>query len=126
MYFQQDWILRQIQMIVQFVAKSVFHKDSINYKINDEAKLSDTDILFIKLKDLVEEGKLCEAENMLFDNFKKDNKEYLRLALDFYQTINNMTDDELESYNFSRKEIHDGVNDITYKFLHIKYNPNVD
>lgn len=116
MYFEQDWIMRQIEMLIQFVTRMIFHKDSINYKIVDETNLSQTDLLYKRLKNLIRERKICEAENLLFENIDVDNKEYLALALDFYQTINQMTDDELEAHNFSKQEINDGIEEIMHKF----------
>ena len=116
MYFEQDWIMRQIEMLIQFVTRMIFHKDSISYKIVDETNLSQTDLLYKRLRNLIRERKICEAENMLFENIDADNKEYLALALDFYQTINQMTDDELEAHNFSKQEINDGIEDIMRKF----------
>lgn len=111
MFFENDWIMRQINMLVQFVARVVFKKDTVSYDIEDEDHLTDTDELYQKIQALLKEGKICEAEDLLFDNYT-DSKEYLTLALDFYQTISKMTDDELEQHNFSRQEIYDGLKEV--------------
>lgn len=116
MAFQQDWVMRQVEMLVQFVARTVFHKDSISYDIIDETNLSQADLLYKKLRELIAEHKICEAENLLFENLDADDNKSLALALDFYQIINRMADDELEAHNFSRQEINDGVHEIMHKF----------
>lgn len=116
MAFKQDWVMRQVETLVQFVARTIFHKDSISYDIIDEANLSQADLLYKKLKEFISERKICEAENLLFENLDVDDNSSLALALDFYQTINRMTDDELEAHNFSRQEISDGVREIMHKF----------
>lgn len=116
MFFEQDWIMRQIQIIVQVLARAVFHKDSIRYEITDEKNLSETDLLYKKITDLIKQHKICEAENILFDNLDENDANYLEMSLDFYQTLNKITDGELEKYNFSRQEINDGINDILTRF----------
>lgn len=113
--FQQDWVMRQIDMLVRFVSKTILKKDSVQYEIHDEASLSDTDLLYLKLKDLVARRRLCEAEDLLFDNFKKEDPEYLALALDFYQSLNRLTGEELEAHDFSRQEVEDGVREIMHR-----------
>ena len=35
--------------------------------------------------------------------------EYMRLAIDFYSKLNDLSDDELEACDFSREEIDDGL-----------------
>lgn len=111
MFFENDWIMRQINTLVQFAARVVFKKDAVSYEIEDEDRLTDTDRLYLRLRELLKEGKICEAEDLLFDNYA-DSKEYLTLALDFYQTISKMTDDELEQHNFSRQEIYNGLKEV--------------
>lgn len=116
MFFKQDWLMRQIEMLVEFVAAIVFHKQTITYEIKDESNLSEADLRYKNLKALTAEGKICEAENMLFDKLDTNDTEYLKLALDFYQNINKMSDEELEAHNFSREEINEGANEIMKKF----------
>lgn len=98
-------------MLVQFVARVVFKKDTVSYDIEDEAHLTDTDELYKKLQTLLKEGKICEAEDLLFEN-RSDSDQYLALALHFYQTLSKMSDDELEQHNFSRQEVYDGLKEV--------------
>ena len=109
MGFQDDWLLRQVQMIAHFVAKVVFQKDTIEYEVTDE--LSNTDMFYDKLNKLIKEGKICEAEDMLFDNIEHTNR-YIELAIDFYQKINQFSDEQLEMCNFSRDEVYEGLMEI--------------
>ncbi|MGN1457966.1 MAG: DUF6483 family protein [Acutalibacteraceae bacterium] len=112
MGFQDDWMLRQIEMIAHFVAKVVFQKDTVEYEVTDE--LSNTDLLHNKLDKLIKEGKICEAEDMLFDNIEYNDR-YVELATDFYRRINAFNDKELENLNFSRDEVYEGFIDILEK-----------
>ena len=112
MLFEKDWMMRQITVLVRSVAQLVFHRDSVQYTVEDVTRLTATDQLHNDLMNLVAEGKLNEAEDFLFEHYLPGDREYLRLALDFYQRLNLLTDDELEARNFSRDEIHDGLKDI--------------
>ncbi len=114
--YQQDWMMRQIQMLVQFVAKLFWGKDFIEYQIEDDNHLSQTDCLYKDLKVLLENRELCKAEDLLFEHLEKDNQDYLKLAIDFYQSINELDDPELEAANFSREEIKSGLDEIMRVF----------
>lgn len=116
MALKQDWILKQIDMLIQFVARLVFHKDTAAYKINDESNLSQTDVIHEKLISLIKEGKFGDAEDFLFDNIDESSIDYLEMSLDFYQRLNTITDAELEQDDFSREEIEHGLRDILKKF----------
>ena len=115
MFFENDWIMRQIHMLVQFIARIVFQKDTVSYEIEDESRLTDTDELYQRLQALLKEGNICEAEDLLFDN-RADSDAYLALALDFYQTVAKMSDEELERHNFSRQEIYDGIKETVVRY----------
>lgn len=109
MIYEQDWLMRQIQMIVQFVAKLLFNKDTISYEVEEHSNFSQADILYNEIQNLIMERKICEAENLLYDRLDVNDKKYLELAIDFYQTINKFTDEELEDCNFSREEVNYGL-----------------
>ena len=112
----QEWIVQQIQMLTQFIAKLFFGKDFIEYQIADFENLSETDRLFNKMNDLLKKNKICEAENLLFDSIDTSNRIYLELAVDFYERINRWNDAELEGANFSWDEVYSGLVDIMQKF----------
>lgn len=116
MNFQQDWLMRQIEAMVQVISRMVFHKDDVKYEIFDETNQTQADMLYNKIKTLLADLKICEAENLLFINMEKGNQEYLKLALDFYQTVGKLSDAELEVHNFSRQEIAEGLKDFIRKF----------
>lgn len=116
MSLKQDWILKQIDMLIQFVARLVFHKDNLTYEINDKTNLSHTDLIHEKLKLLLSNGKIGEAEDVLFDNIIENSIDSLELSLDFYQRLNSLTDKYLEENDFSRKEVEDGLRDVLKRF----------
>jgi len=111
MYYERDWIMRQIQMAIQLIAKLVLKNDFLQYEIKDEANLSRADLLYQQLAKLLDELKICDAEDLLFSSFD-NSREYLMLAIDFYNRLNGFSDDALENNNFSREEINEGLNEI--------------
>ena len=111
MGFQDEWIMRQIDMVARFVANLVFSKNEITYQPEDSEILSHTDSLHLKLLEMIREGRIGEAEDMLFDNIEFSDK-YIELSTDFYRRLNSMTDSELDAGDFSREEIFDGYTEI--------------
>ena len=112
MGYNQDWLINQIEAIGRFVAKLVFKKDTIVYEINDHDNYSQTDLLYKEIQLLIKQDEICKSENLLFENLDENNIDYLKLALDFYQTISTLNDEKLEKCNFSREEIAEGLHDI--------------
>ncbi len=111
MGYQDDWMMRQISVLSHYVAKLVFGKSAVKYELGASDMLSETDQLHLVLDRLIREHKICEAEDMLFENLSLDDR-YVELAMDFYQKLNGMTDSELEESNFSRDEVYDGYIEI--------------
>lgn len=109
MAFQQDWVLRQIETIVQFAARMLFKKDDIDYEIPDPEHMDDTDILYLQINDLVARGKIGAGEDLLFKELEEGNNRHIRLVLDFYQRLNALSDEELLAADFSREEIEEGL-----------------
>jgi len=114
--FQEDWAMRQIRYAIQFIARLLFNRDIVSYEIRDIYNQTETDMLYIHLNTMIDEGRINEAENMLFDMLDNNDTNNLILALDFYSRLNDMSDEELEAREFSREEIESGLNDIKAQF----------
>ena len=114
--FQQDFIMRQIELIAKYIAESIFKKKSTEYKIIEKENLSDTDKLHNKLVNLINENKINEAEDLLFDSLDLDNKKYLEVAIDFYSRLTKLDDATLELNDFTKEEIAEGLADVSNKY----------
>ena len=114
--FQQDWILRQIEMIGVILARLLFGKDKPDYEIVEKEKLSDSDQLYIELIRMLDEGKINEAENRLYEELDPARLPMLELALAFYSRLNQFDDAYLEAHNYSRQEIEEGLHAATKLF----------
>ncbi|MEL7610708.1 MAG: DUF6483 family protein [Bacillota bacterium] len=109
---EHDWFMRQIQMLVQFVARLVFGKDAIEYVVHDRDHPTASDLIHAELLRLIERNEFCKAEDYLFANFSPDNEEHLKIALDFYQRLDQFDDDILEKNSFPREEIAQGLREL--------------
>lgn len=116
MFYKRDWILRQIQMIGEMIARAVFGTSVIAYTSENEVSPTRTDQLYHTLDMLISQKRIGEAEDRLFEGVDAGNPKHLELAMDFYQKINRLSDEELEQCHFPRQEILDGVNAIIEKF----------
>ena len=110
MLFQNDWVMRQIEMMTGFVAHLVFHKTDadFHYEVtgdpSDSRSLTPEDMLYFQLLTLIREGRLCQAEDLLYDRMVYSDK-YTELVMDFFTRLNAMTDEQLESGGLTRQEV---------------------
>lgn len=71
------------------------------------------EITLISVKRLLFEGKIGQAEDLLFSSIEKNkSKNSIFIAGEFYTLLMEMSDKELEEKNFSRGEIMEGIKDI--------------
>lgn len=68
------------------------------------------------LLDMIEEGRIDDAENKIYEMAEEADKRNLEIALLFYSYLNEKSDEFLEQHNFSRDEIISGLQDITAKY----------
>lgn len=113
--YEQDYIIRMIKNLVGFLAKSFLNKDVISYELQDKEKYTITDHLHKTLLSLISQGRINEAENLLYQELD-NNKKYMELALDFYERLNNFDDEFLEKNDFSRAEIEEGLKEVAKRF----------
>lgn len=105
-----------VSFLVNFLAKILLNKDTVTYELPAVEKYTQTDYLHEQLLSLIKQGKINEAENMLYEELDPKNKRYIELALDFYGRLNNLDDEFLEKNNFPREEIEQGLKAIAKEF----------
>ena len=113
--FENDYILKQIEMSTKFLAKLIFGKESPEYKLQyDEiANAKPIDLLCLTLRRMIDEGEINEAENLLYENIEREARaEYLEIALDFYDRLSKLSADRLDECDFSRAEIFEGLENV--------------
>ena len=108
----KDYLMRQIEFISTAVAELIFRKPSSRYEMQSEVRHSDSDLLYILLSNMLDKKNINGAENILFDMLEEDNNDHMLIAIDFYNRLSSMADDELQSADFSRDEIDRGLREI--------------
>lgn len=111
MFYREDWIIKQIETMIAALIDAVF-KD----KSSDEEYVQEQNTV----EELLEEKKICEAENFIFETAQRqgtvDDSGFLLTVLRFYQRLNNMSEEELNAVGFSHDEIKQGLLDFFTKY----------
>ena len=112
---QDDYILRQIREMVRAVMKMLFQGNAS--ELTPEV-IEDTDArqILTNLNDLVDNGRIDDAENQLYEMTCKGDRQNLEIGLLFYYHLNSKDDECLEATNFSREEIMTGIQDLADRY----------
>ena len=116
MPYQEDYILRMIQMLTRVLSRLFFGKDTVAYPMTDETSNGQDDPLHLRLLDLLSNRRFNEAENLLFESVEPGNLQHLAIALDFYARLSALDDEVLVAGGFSREETYQGLQDIARLF----------
>lgn len=106
--------MRQIEMMTAAIARLLLGKEPDESGMDAAFVQERSDELDRKLIALLRDGRLGEAEDLLFfqlDEMGAD-RGILAAAIDFYQRANELTDDELEAQGFSRSELWEGLGEV--------------
>lgn len=112
----QDWMMRQIETLALAIAKIVFQKDGAEYRVTGPDGITEADQLYISMDLLMKEGRISEAEDLLFESLEDGSRDCMEVAVDFYFRVNMLTDQALADGNFSREEIEEGLHDVMDRF----------
>lgn len=110
--YHHDWLMRQIHTMIQLLGKILFNKDHIKLNIQDESNSTEIHLLHETLISLINELKINEAEDLLFEKIDGNDLIYMKVAMDFYDRLNSLSEGELEDAHFSRQEIKSGLEDV--------------
>ncbi|EOT24311.1 hypothetical protein C805_02523 [Eubacterium sp. 14-2] len=118
---EKDYIMRMIHEMVRTILKLIFHIDEEKQELVFlEGKDQD---FYQRLCLLADQGKINEAENMLYehleDEFGQEETEHLenlKLSLAFYDYLNEKTGDFLEDHDFSREEVAEGIKSVMKRY----------
>ena len=113
--FEQDYVMRLIKEMVRAILKLLFNIDteSPTVELLEDKEEKET---LENLLDMIDDGKINEAENILYDLTSDTDMNNLEIALLFYSYLNGKTDDFLEENDFSRDEIKLGLENVADSF----------
>ena len=112
---QDDYILRQIREMVRAVMKMLFQVSAVELT-PDVIEDTDARQILTNLNDLVDNGRIVDAENQLYEMTCEGDRQNLEIGLLFYYHLNSKDDEFLEANNFSREEIMTGIQDLADRY----------
>ncbi|HEZ7986022.1 MAG TPA: DUF6483 family protein [Ruminococcus sp.] len=120
--FEQDYIMRQIQQIIQILMKIIFKIDTASpetFLIKEIGKREQADDMLRN----IDSGNIAEAEQMLFTTIKNRTLDDLLVALVFYSHLNEKDDDFFETNNYSRSYVENSIKRLLseYGLEHLAY-----
>ena len=111
-----DWLLKQINVVSEFLQK-LFTDMETSRKLNENEQYQKDSFEFERLlENLIEEDRINDAENILFEKLETNNLMYATIATRFYDKLKGLPDEKLQKSNYSRDEILQGLNDMCDMF----------
>ena len=108
---RQDYITRMVQEMVRMLLKLMFgiEAESPDLEMFRDAQARERTERLLMLAD---EGRIDEAETELSDILESCVPEHMQTGLLFYWHLNEKDDAFLETHDFSREEIRDGLEQV--------------
>ncbi len=113
--FEEDYIMRQIREMVRMLLKLLFQMD---LEEDSEELLRGTkeNEVLRELLEMVDDGRINEAENRVYELCEDGEMANLKVMLLFYDYLNGKSDEYLEQCEFSREELKEDMRDLLAGF----------
>ena len=112
---ETDYIMRMIKEMVSVLFSIIFGKQYVS--VDEERKngyeVSGTDLN--DLLDMIDNGQINEAVNLMLDDLDYSDKKELAAALLFYQYLSEKKKDFLQDHDYSDEEILEGAKQVLQK-----------
>lgn len=112
---EKDYIMRMIKEMVSVLFSILLCKQYVS--VDEERKngyeVSGTDLN--DLLDMIDNGQINEAENLMLDDIDYSDKKGLAAALLFYQYLSEKKKDFLQDHDYSDEEILEGAKQVLKK-----------
>lgn len=102
---EKDYIMRMIKEMVQVLFPLVFGKKYVSVELEDENKYEVSGNTLKYFFDMIDQGDINEAENLLLENLDYTNKEEVMAAVFFYQYLSQKDDDFLRRNDYTKEEV---------------------
>ena len=112
---EKDYIMRMIKEMVSVLFSIIFGKQyvSVDEERKNDYEVSGTDLN--DLLDMIDNGQINEAENLMLDDLDYSDKKELAAALLIYQYLSEKKEDFLRDHDYSDEEILDGAKQVLQK-----------
>lgn len=113
--WEQDYIMRQIHQILKVLVKVLFNvsDDSLSLALIQDVETKETVGDLLKK---IDDGNINKAENEISEMTDYTTKDNLLAGIIFYSYLNEKDDEYLESHDFSREEVEDGIKNLLSKY----------
>lgn len=112
---EKDYIMRMIKEMVQVLFSLVFGKKYVSVELEDENKYEVSGNTLKYFFDMIDQGDINEAENLLLEDLDYTNKEEVMAAAFFYQHLSQKDDDFLRRNDYTKEEVLFGVKQLLEK-----------
>ena len=102
---EKDYIMRMIKEMVQVLFSLVFGKKYVSVELEDENKYEVSGNTLKYFFDMIDQGDINEAENLLLEDLDYINKEEGISAAFFYQYLSQKDDDFLRRNDYTKEEV---------------------
>ena len=102
---EKDYIMRMIKEMVQVLFSLVFGKKYVSVELEDENKYEVSGNTLKYFFDMIDQGDINEAENLLLEDLDYTNKEEVMAAGFFYQHLSQKDDDFLRRNDYTKEEV---------------------
>ena len=109
---ESDYIMRMIKEAARVLFSLIFGKKYTQIELPKENKFSVSGSSLDDLTELVDQGKINEAENILLENLDYENPEELAAAVLFYEYVSEKGQEFLQAHDFSLEEAAEGIKQI--------------
>ncbi|MBS6521151.1 MAG: hypothetical protein KH359_11040 [Clostridiales bacterium] len=102
---EKAYIMRMIKEMVQVLFSLVFGKKYVSVELEDENKYEVSGNTLKYFFDMIDQGYINEAENLLLEDLDYTNKEEVMAAAFFYQYLSQKDDDFLRRNDYTKEEV---------------------
>lgn len=110
MYFtdEKDYITRMIKEMVRVLFSLMFGKKYVSVELEKENKYEVSGKNLKDFLDMINSGKINEAENILLDSIDYTDRNEVMAAAPFYQYLSEKDSEFLKNNNYTKEEVMSG------------------
>lgn len=112
---EKDYIMRMIKEIARVLFSLILGKQYKSVELQSENKYEVSGKALEEFQNMVDQGLVNEAENILLENIDYKNQQEIIAVVLFYQYVSEKDTDFLTSHNYTREEALEGLKKLAEK-----------
>ena len=106
---EKDYIMRMIKQMVHAIVSVILGKEFRLVELPNENKCDVSGTPLLTYLDMVDDGQINEAENIILQNVDYSSKKDIAALVLFYEHISRKEESFLEEHDYSMEEVLDGL-----------------